>query len=271
MRVNKLRVRLARPGPMFGMAFYSQSLAIMEIIGHSGFDFVFIDCEHSPLAIDSQLENVLRAADYAGLATVVRVKGNDEHMIRNALEFGADAVCIPHVRRAADAEQAVSFAKFPPWGVRGAAGDVRVAHYGAGAFDWKAYVEQSNRDSLIVPLAEDREFFDNIDEILAVKGIDMVNIGPLDLAMSLGLGGLVRTDVPEVQTRFDLLLRKSAEKGIHVLCPALPPTLEQARKLAEAGAKAILLRNDLFCVRTICKQFVDDIVGPIRGSGPATS
>jgi 4-hydroxy-2-oxoheptanedioate aldolase len=265
MRVNKLRRKLAGDRPIFGMAFYSQSLAIMEIIGHSGFDFVFIDCEHTPLGIDAQLENVLRAADYAGLGTVVRVKGNDEHMIRNALEFGADAVCVPHVRCAADAEQAVRFGKFPPWGVRGAAGDVRSAHYGAGAFDWKAYVEQSNEDSMIVPLAEDREFFDNLDAILAVKGVDMVNVGPLDLAMSLGLGSLVRTDVPEVQVRFDLLLKKTAEKGIHVLCPALPATLEQARKLAAAGAKAILLRNDLVCVKTVCKQYIDDIVVPVRG------
>lgn len=265
MRINKLRKALAGDQPIFGMSFYSQSLAIMEIIGHSGFDFVFIDCEHTPLAIDAQLENVLRAADYAGLGTVVRVKGNDEHMIRNTFELGADAVCVPHIRRAADAERAVSFGKFPPWGVRGAAGDVRSAHYGAGAFDWKAYVEQSNKDTLVVPLAEDREFFDNIDEILAVKGVDMVNIGPLDLAMSLGLGGLVRPDVPEVQSRFDLLLNKAREKGTHVLCPALPTTLERARELAGAGAKAILLRNDLICVKTICKQYVDDIVGPIRG------
>jgi 2-keto-3-deoxy-L-rhamnonate aldolase RhmA len=92
----------------------------------------------------------------------------------------------------------------------------------------------------------------------------MINIGPLDLAMSLGLGALTRTDVPEVQSRFDLLLRKTGEKGIPVHCPALPTTLEQARKLAAAGAKAILLRNDLICVKTMCKQYVDDIVGPIR-------
>ncbi len=50
MRVNKLRKALAGDKPIFGMGFYSQSLAIMEIIGHSGFDFVFIDCEHAPLA-----------------------------------------------------------------------------------------------------------------------------------------------------------------------------------------------------------------------------
>ena len=240
------------------MGFYSQSLAIMEIIGHSGFDYVFIDCEHAPLSVDTALENVIRAADYAGLGTVVRVKSNDEHMIRNALEFGADAVCVPHIRNAVDAEQAVRCGKFPPWGIRGAAGDVRSAHYGAGAFDWKEYVEQSNKDTMIVPLAEDREFFDNIDEILAVKGVDMVNVGPLDLAMSLGLGSLARTDAPEVQTRLDMLLKKAVEKGVHVMFPALPTTLEQARKLVTAGAKAINIvqRPDLRQERlqAICRR-----------------
>jgi 4-hydroxy-2-oxoheptanedioate aldolase len=265
MRINKLRKALAGDKPLFGMAFYSQSLAIMEIIGHSGFDYVFIDCEHSPLAVDATLENVIRAADYAGLGTVVRVKGNDEHMIRNALEFGADAVCVPHIRNAADAEQAMRCGKFPPWGIRGAAGDVRSAHYGAGAFDWRAYVEQSNRDSLIVPLAEDREFFDNIDDILDVKGVDLVNVGPLDLAMSLGLGALANTDVPDVRTRLERLLKKASQKGVHVMCPALPPTLEQSRKLVAAGAKCISLRNDLVAVKMLCKQYIDDIVAPLRG------
>ena len=263
MRVNKLRKALAKDRPIFGMAFYSQSLAIMEIIGHSGLDFVFIDCEHTPLGVDAQLENVLRAADYVGLGTVVRVKGNDEHMIRNALEFGADAVCVPHIRNADDAEQAVRCGKFPPWGIRGAAGDVRSANYGAGAFDWKAYVEHSNENTMIVPLAEDREFFDNVDEILAVKGVELVNVGPLDLAMSLGLQS---PTAPEVQTRLDLLLKKAVEKGTHIMLPALPTTLEQARKLVAAGAKAINLRNDLICVKSVCKQYVDDIVRPLRGS-----
>jgi len=265
MRANKLRKALAGDKPIFGMGFYSLSPASLEIIGHSGFDFVFIDCEHTPLNIDTGLENLLRAADYGGLGTVVRVKGNDEHMIRNTLEAGADAVCVPHVRTAADAQRAVLSAKFPPWGIRGAAGDVRSAHYGAGEFDWQEYVEQSNRDTMIVPLAEDREFFDNIDAILDVKGIDMVNIGPTDLAMSLGLKLLYRMDVPEIQSRFDMLVKKGAERGVHVLCPASPTTLEGARKLADAGAKAILLRNDLFCIKNMCKQYIDDIVGPIRG------
>ncbi len=265
MRVNKLRQKLSGDKPTFGMAFYSQSLPAMEIIGHSGFDWVFIDCEHSPLGIDAQLENVIRAADYVGLGTVVRVKGNDEHMIRNAFEFGADAVCVPHIRCAADAERAVSYGKFPPWGVRGAAGDVRASDYAAGAFDWKKYVEHSNKETMVVPLAEDKEFFDNIDEILAVKGIELINVGPLDLAMSLGLGGLANTDVPEVKSRIELLLKKANEKGIHVMLPALPPTLEQAQKLAALGAKAIALRNDLFCVRTVCSQFIDGVAKPIRG------
>src|SRR5687768_18613790 len=85
MRVNKLRKALAGDKPIFGMGFYSQSLAIMEIIGHSGFDYVFIDCEHAPLSVDSTLENVIRAADYAGLGTVVRVRATAKPLTAKAL------------------------------------------------------------------------------------------------------------------------------------------------------------------------------------------
>ncbi len=129
----------------------------------------------------------MRAADYAGLGTIVRVKGNDEHMIRNTLEFGADAVCVPHVRRAADIEQAISYAKFPPWACA-----VRRAMC-ARAITAPARSTGKPTSSRATgfadhSLAEDREFFDNIDEILAVKGVDMVNIGPLDLADVAGTG-----------------------------------------------------------------------------------
>ena len=245
MRVNKLRKKLAGPKPLFGMAFYSQSLAIMEIIGHSGFDFVFIDCEHTPLGIDAQLENVLRAADYAGLGTVVRVKGNDEHMVRNALEFGADAVCVPHVRCAADAERAVSYGKFPPWGIRGAAGDVRSSHYGAGAFDWKGYVEQSNKDTIIVPLAEDREFFDNIDEILEVEGIDVINFGPADYSISRRISIDYSMSHPEVEEKLAELIEKCHARGIKVMAPCIPPVAENVVALKKKGVDMIIMGNDV--------------------------
>jgi 4-hydroxy-2-oxoheptanedioate aldolase len=265
MRENKLRKALKIEGPIFGMAVYTFSPTIVEIIGYSGFDFIFLDSEHTPLGVDATLEHIMRAADAAGIAVVLRIKGNDEHLIRNALEMGADGVVIPRMRTKADAEKAARCARYPPQGMRGASPDVRAAQYGAAAdFNWEEYIRKVNEEIVVVGLAEDKEFFDNIDEILAVDGIDMINFGPTDLAMSLGLRLLYNMEAPPIQEAFEKLRTKAAARGISLMSPAAPPTLEQARKLADKGVKAIILRNDIVNFRAICRQYIDQVIRPIR-------
>jgi 4-hydroxy-2-oxoheptanedioate aldolase len=265
MRKNKMRQALGTGQPLFGMAVYTSSPTLVEVIGYSGFDFIFVDSEHTPLAIDGTFEHLMRAADVSGLATVVRLKGNDEHMIRNALEMGAGGIVVPHMKTRADAEFAVKASRLAPIGIRGASADVRSAQYGAGDFDWPAYIRQTNEDTVVVGLAEDKEFFDNIDEILSVKGVDMINFGPTDLAMSMGLSLLYQMDVPAIRDAFDLLVDRAKKYGTTLMCPAAPPTLEQARKLADAGVRAIILRNDIVNFKLMCKQYVDQIIIPVRG------
>jgi 4-hydroxy-2-oxoheptanedioate aldolase len=253
---------------MFGMGVFSASPAIVEILGYSGFDFVFLDSEHTPLAIDSKLEHIACAADAAGISVVIRLKGNDEHMIRNALELGVDAVCIPHVVTRRDAEHAVRAAKFPPHGIRGASAETRAARYGAGDFNWARYVAEANRDTIVIGLAEDKEFFDNIAEILSVDGLDMINFGPSDLAMSLGHAELYAMDAPGVRPAFERLMQEARARGKAVMCPAAPPTLATAEALVAAGVTAITLRNDLVNFRTLCREFMDRIARPIQGRSP---
>jgi len=267
MRVNRFRNALRENRVMFGMAVYSYSPILVEVIGHSGFDFVFICAEHSALGIDPNLEHLVRAADASGISTVVRIKGNDEHMIRNAVEIGADGVVIPHMKTMADAEMAVKSAKFPPTGIRGAAAEVRAANYGAGDFEWEAYIQQSNEDTVVIGLAEDKEFFENIDEILSVKGLDMINFGPTDLAMSLGLSLLYQMDAPPIKEAFEKLVSKARQKNIALMSPAAPPSLEQARMLADNGVRAIILRNDIVNFKNVCQQYVKDIIVPLRKTG----
>jgi 4-hydroxy-2-oxoheptanedioate aldolase len=265
MRENKLRRALKTEGPIFGMAVYTFSPSIVEVIGYSGFDFIFLDSEHTPLGVDATLEHLLRAADAAGIAVVLRIKGNDEHLIRNALEMGADGVVIPRMRTKADAEKAARCARFPPRGMRGASPDVRAAQYAAAAdFNWEEYIRKVNEEIVVVGLAEDKEFFENIDEILAVDGIDMINFGPTDLAMSLGLKLLYNMEAQPIQEAFEKLLTRAAARGISLMSPAAPPTLEQARKLADKGVKAIILRNDIVNFRAICRQYMDQVIRPIR-------
>jgi len=74
------------------MSIYSPS--ILEIID-SGCDFTFLDSEHTPLGVDATLVQIMRATDVAGIAVLLRITGKDQHLVRNALEMGADGVVIP--------------------------------------------------------------------------------------------------------------------------------------------------------------------------------
>ena len=264
MRKNILKENMDKGKVMAGMALYTASPALVEVLGYSGFDFIFVDAEHSPLAIDINFEHIMRAADAANISVIVRVKYNNEAMIRNAFEAGASGVCIPHTKTAKDVELAVKSAKFPPRGIRGASGDVRSACYGSGDFDWPEYIKHSNENTLIIPLAEDKEFFDNIDSIFDVDGISAINFGPTDLSMSIGIPLLYQMDNPQIKDYFNKLTSKSKEKKIPLLCPVVPPTLEKARELVDNGVRMLIFRNDIVNFRGVCQGLIKDIVKPLK-------
>lgn len=264
MKENRLKRAIDQGCIVAGMTLYTASPVLVEVLGYCGFDFVFIDTEHSALSVDMRLEHLIRAAEAANISTVVRVKANDEAMIRNAFEAGAQGVIIPHVKSRADVEAAIRSAKFPPRGIRGTAAEVRSACYGVGKFSWEEYIKYSNQNTMVIPLAEDKEFFDNIDEIIDVDGISAVNFGPSDLGMSLGLPLLYQLDSPIIKECFNKLSTKTRERNIPLMCPVAPPTLEKAKELVEKGVRMLILRNDIFNFQGICQQLINNIIEPLK-------
>ena len=90
---------------------------------------------------------------------------------------------------------------------------MRAAGFGYQDFDWNKYIQSQNENTLVIPMDEDFEFTDNIDEILSVKGIDAVNFGPIDYAVSRGLK-IGYSMGEEVKEAFKVLVKKAKEKGI---------------------------------------------------------
>ena len=265
MRENILKTRLDNGEVLVGMGTFSGSLTMVEMMGMAGFDFVFIDTEHTPLFIDRELQNVIITANSVGMGTIARVKIKDDWMIRTCFEFGADAVVFPHCRTKADAEEAVSYAKFYPMGIRGSATDCRSAGYGVYSdFNFAEYVKRSNRDTMLIPLAEDPEFYDNIDEILSVPGIDAVSIGPSDLALSLGIMETYNMNIPEVKDRLEMLFAKCKERNIPVVSPIAPPTFEKAQELAEKGCRMLICRNDVNHFGNVLKNYQKTVYQPFK-------
>ncbi len=264
MRQNKLKEKMNQGKIAAGMGLFTGDPLIVELMGYTGFDFVFIDTEHTALSQSRELENLVRTCDAVGMSAVVRVAANDEVMIRKCFEFGADAVVIPHARTAEEVRKMVAAAKFPPQGVRGAASDCRAASFGATSdFDWAEYVERSNKETMIIPMAEDIEFFDNIDEIMEVDGVSGYLFGPTDLAMSMGIVKLYQLDNPVIKEKFQMLIEKAKEKNIPLMCPVAPPTVEKAKELAESGVKMMIFRNDVTNFKGMLQNMMENIVKPV--------
>lgn len=253
-----------KKGPVFGMACFTGATCVIESISMSGLDFIYLDLEHTDWTLDGDFEKQIMAARLHDISVLVRMADDDEVAIRKVLEWGADGVVIPHCKTAAMAEKCVEAAKFAPLGRRGGESNVRAAGFGYHGFDWNAYMEQQNRDTLVIPMDEDYEFTDNMDEILAVPGVDAVNFGPIDYAVSKGLKvGYTMGD--EVKDAYRILVEKCRERGVGVLGPVVPPTKENLEQAIRDGYTMLILGNDMWHFQGALKALVNDAVEPVRG------
>ena len=263
-RENTLKRELAAGKTVCGYAVMSRSPLIVEMLGYSGFDWLFIDTEHVPIYSDMTLENMIRAAEASGVVPIVRVKENREQYIRNALEAGAMGVVVPHVATKEDAQRAVSYASFPPRGIRGADPTVRSARYRTGDFSWDAYIKYSNEEAMVIPLLEDKEFLDNLDDILDVEGIGAVSFGPTDYALSIGLNLLYDFNHPRIAEAFEAVIAGAKKRNLPVLAAVNPCTVDQSKKLADKGVKFQLFGTDIALIAESIKNLMNDVVSKAK-------
>ena len=207
MRKNLAKEKILAGDTAYGVFCNLPSPMIVELVGHIGFDFALLDAEHGPLELES-CEHMVRAADSVGLVAFIRVAMNIRQNILRYLDIGALGVQLPMVNTRADAEAVVQAVKYPPVGKRGLAAP-RAADYGLKA-PTSQYVEQANRETLVSVQIETLEAVNNLDEILAVEGIDVFFVGPRDLSSSMGYGG---DDRPEVQAMVEDLARRIRAAG----------------------------------------------------------
>ena len=130
--------------------------------------------------------NLVQASLLCDICPIVRVTDLSYQLVARALDTGAQGVIIPRVDTREQVEAAVSYAKYPPVGRRGAGGEARNAYERR---DVKTAIEESNRETLVIVQVESLAAVEIIDEIASVPGLDVVLIGPQDLSISMGLHG----------------------------------------------------------------------------------
>ena len=189
--MNNLKEKLKKNLPTIGSWVTIGHPSIVEIMATAGFEWLTIDLEHSAIDISKAMEliTVIQANDMAAL---VRVSKNEEVVIKRVLDAGADGVIVPMVRTVEDAQQAVDYVKYPPFGKRGV-GLCRAQKYGIGFEEYKAWQKDG---TIIIAQIEHIDSVHNIDGIINVPGIDGTIVGPFDLSASMGMPG--EYDKPEV-------------------------------------------------------------------------
>ncbi len=227
-----LRARLLSGPAALGTCVQTPHPVMSEFLGGLGLDFLFIDAEHSAMGRET-VERLVAAA--TPTPALVRVSENTAATIGAALDSGAAGVVVPRVDSGEEAEAAVSFARYPPLGRRGA-GPGRAALYGLGL---EEYVARANETLVLAVQVETRAALDRLDDILAVQGVDLVFFGPGDLAVSLG----VSSASPELDGALQSALARSAavgrRTGIYV------GDAKQVRRRMEQGARLVVLASDL--------------------------
>ncbi|PTX64685.1 4-hydroxy-2-oxoheptanedioate aldolase [Melghirimyces profundicolus] len=233
---NELKRKLAEGEKVWGLFCSIPTPLHVEMIACAGYDFVIVDTEHASVNPET-LENMIRAAEARDLPALVRVPNPSAGPILRALDAGARGVVVPHVRCRRDAEAALQAARYFPEGMRSLNGG-RVP--GFGRLDLEEYLRPANREVMVVPMIEDREGVDRIDEILSVDGVDMVLEGAADLSQSLGIPWQTRH--PGVKQALERI-REAADRHGVPFC-ALPRAKQDLQEWENRGVRAFVLGEE---------------------------
>ena len=207
-----------------------------EILAEAGFDVLLIDMEHGPGDIMTLIAQI-QAMKGEAAVPFVRAPWNDFVQIKRILDAGVYGLVVPYVCSKAEAEAAVKAAKYPPEGIRGIAGSTRAGHYGYKSGE---YFETANRDIFVFVQIETPEGVKNIDEILSVKGVDGIFIGPMDLATTHGFRGKPgEPKMLEIIRGLEARI-KAAGKALATVCS----DFEDAKAKYDRGYSMITLIHD---------------------------
>lgn len=234
--INKVKQKLKNKGKVSAAWLQLASNITAEIMANAGFDVLIIDVEHSPVDYQTIL-SICQAIKGTKTLPFARAPWNDMVALKRILDCGIMGVSVPYINTKKEAENAVKFCKYPSEGLRGIAGSPRAAGFGMNK---GSYLQRANSENLVMAAIETPIGVSNLDEILTVKDLDGIFIGPMDLSSSLGYFG--NPAAPEVQE-----VIKGIEKKVFASDKFLATVaggFEQAKVLYERGYSLVVMMSD---------------------------
>jgi 2-dehydro-3-deoxyglucarate aldolase len=247
MKTNTLKKKLKQREITIGSWITLGNTSIAEIMAKAGFEWLVVDMEHSVITLDIA-QQLIQVIEGCGAIPLVRVGENDATVIKRVMDAGAYGVIVPMVNTRKQAEAAVNAVKYPPVGTRGV-GLARAQGYGSSFEEYRDWLK---KESIVIVQIEHIDAVNNLDEILAVKGIDGCIIGPYDLSGSLGVpGNFEHKDVAAALKKVERICNeKKISLGYHVIQPDYKLVLEKIAKKYSFMAFSI----DILFLGNTCRE-----------------
>jgi 2-dehydro-3-deoxyglucarate aldolase/4-hydroxy-2-oxoheptanedioate aldolase len=228
---------------------------VVEMVGLAGgFDAVWLDQEHAGLTLP-QIELAALAARAVGLDSFVRLAPTDYATVMRPLEAGAGGVMAAQVRSARQAEEVLTWAKFAPRGLRGVNGLGRDGNF--GTVPLADYLSRANADAFVAIQIEHADALADVERIAALPDVDVLFVGPADLAQSMGLAA--EWDHPRLWQAIERVAAAARAAGTH--WAILPPNPAYAKRSVELGCRMLSLGFDVWAfgrgVRAFREQYAE--------------
>jgi 4-hydroxy-2-oxoheptanedioate aldolase len=235
-----------------------RSPGIAVLFAQAGFDFFFIDMEHSCFTTETVSDMIL-AARAAGISPIVRTSNRtSSESLSKPLDSGAEGLLISQIQTKEDVENIVKWCRYAPMGERGMALSRQHTFFeGGNAIET---MNQLNKEILIILQIEHRDAIERLSEILSIPGIDAAFVGPADLSASLGKPG--QSSDPMVVKAIHRVIEVSKEYGI---IPGIhTDSLKTAKYWINEGMQMIGFYTDIKLILEICKNSVKELRSYIK-------
>ena len=247
MRENRIRRTWKAGGAVVNGWLAIPSGFAAETMAHQGWDSLTIDMQHGVIDYADAVA-MMTAISTTDTVPVVRVPWLDPGILMKVLDAGAYAVICPMVNTRADAERLVAATHYPPLGQR-SMGPIRALLYGGADY------QKSANDTIVAfAMIETRQALDNLDDILSVKGLDAVYIGPADLSLALGCNPTFDDVDPPVAEAIAHILARAKAHG--VVAGAHNGTAEGALRRIAMGFQFVTIGSDARLMAAGAQQVV---------------
>jgi len=244
---NPLKAKLAAGKPVIGMVLTQETPDVAAFAAASGFDFLWIEMEHSPISLQA-LHAIVLATRGLKAIPIARVPNTEAWLAKRVLDSGVLGVIFPFVNSPDLAREAAAACRYPPAGVRGSGADF-------ASFRWPVpenYFDWSDRNILSVAMIEHIDAINHIEEIAATKGLDVLFVGTSDLSFSMGLRG--DQNHPEVEKAVTKVLETAKRHGKYVGRPAR--SYDEISRHSKAGYQFLMSETDIALMRTGAKNLL---------------